>query len=119
MVGAVAVYDRDALHARAGGATLRHISDPGVERAGSAGYRGVSEAGAFVRRAAPFAGRDDEPLAADFAAFVDVVNVAAKGHAVVRARLDEAGDEHFGAGRPPPRECRRRDFRVGIIVLLL
>ena len=44
-------------------------------------------------------GRDDEALAAEFAALVDVIDVAADGQPAVGPRLDEAGDQRLGARR--------------------
>ena len=51
-----------------------------------------------MRRAPPVVLGDDEARAAEFAALLDVVDVAAEGQPAVRAGLDEASDQRLGPG---------------------
>src|SRR5205085_9350517 len=115
---AVAIHHRDARYAGiAGAAALGDISDPRVEHAGSAGDFFIGQAGAFVRGPAPVAAADDEALAAELAAFLDVIDVAAERHPPVGPGLDEAGNQRLGARRAPFGKSRGGDFRIGIIIL--
>ena len=85
MVEAVAVHDRDTPRPPVPAAALGDIGDTRIEYARSAGDRAVGEPGAFVGGTAPFVAGDDEALARQLPAFLDIVDVAAEGQPAIGA----------------------------------
>src|SRR4051794_19534503 len=101
MVVTVAVHYRDTMRTTVAHSAFGDIGDCRVEHPRSAGNRGVSEPGTFMRGATPVGRPDDESLARKLAALVEVVDVAADREASVRARLHEPCDQSLGTRTAP------------------
>src|SRR3546814_1463444 len=81
---------REPLGPVALGAGFRDIDDAAVEIGAFTRQAGIDHIGAFVRRAAPVGGRDDEALPRQFVAREHVVEVAADRERAIAIGADIA-----------------------------